>query len=324
MQYFRVTSGFAALAILSFTVAAQSPTTAYPVKPVRMIVPFVSGGPTDIVGRAVARKLEESLGQQVVIDNRGGANGTLGTTLTAKAAPDGYTIGIGSLGTLGISPSVYPKLGYDVMKDFEHIAMIGSVGNALIVHPGVPAKNLRELIALAKKNPGKLNYASVGSTSHLMAEMINSMAGVQTVHIPYKGASPALVALLSGEVDFFVNAFPGLLPHIQAGRLRALAVTTTKRSPLAPDVPTMLEAGLPGYNASTWYSLVAPAATPREIVARLNQATVKALRSQDLLDSFAASDTEVMIMTPEQTADFARNEIAKWAKVVKTAGVTPQ
>jgi tripartite-type tricarboxylate transporter receptor subunit TctC len=202
--------------------------------------------------------------------------------------------------------------------------MIGSVGNALIIHPSVPAKNLKELIALAKQNPGKLNYASVGSTSHLMAEMLNSMAGIQTVHIPYKGASPALVALLSGEVDYFVNAFPGLLPHIQAGRLRALAVTTNKRSLLAPDVPTMLEAGLSGYNASTWYSLVAPAGTSREIVARVNQATVKALRSQDLLDSFAASDTEVMIATPEQTADFVRNDIAKWAKVVKAAGVKPE
>jgi len=324
MQYFRVAPGLAALAMLPLTVAAQSPATPYPVKPVRMIVPFVPGGPTDIVGRTVARKLEESFGQQVVIDNRGGANGTLGTTLAAKAAPDGYTIFIGSLGTLGISPSVYPQLGYNVMKDFEHIAMIGSVGNALIIHPSIPAKNLKELIALAKKNPGKLNYASVGSTSHLMAEMLNSMTGIQTVHIPYKGASPALVALLSGEVDYFVNAFPGLLPHVQAGRLRALAVTTNKRSLLAPDVPTMLEAGLPGYNASTWYSLVAPAGTPRDIVARVNQATVKALRSQDLLDSFAASDTEAMIMTPEQTAEFTRNEIAKWAKVVKAAGVKPE
>ncbi|MGH8617261.1 MAG: Bug family tripartite tricarboxylate transporter substrate binding protein [Burkholderiales bacterium] len=324
MQHFRAALGLAALAMAPFPAAAQSSSASYPVKPVRMIVPFVPGGPNDIVGRAVARKLEESLGQQVVIDNRGGANGTLGTTLTAKAAPDGYTIGIGSLGTLGISPSVYPKLGYDVMKDFEHIATIGSVGNALIIHPSIPAKNLRELIALAKKNPGKLNYASVGSTSHLMAEMLNSMAGIQTVHIPYKGASPALVALLSGEVDYFVNAFPGLLPHIQAGRLRALAVTTDKRSPLAPDVPTMLEAGLPGYNASTWYSLVAPAGTPRDMVTRINQATVKALRSQDLLDSFAASDTVVMIMTPEQTTDFARSEIAKWAKVVKAAGVKPE
>jgi tripartite-type tricarboxylate transporter receptor subunit TctC len=324
MQRFHTALGMAALAVVSSAAAAQSAPAPYPVKPVRMIVPFVPGGPNDIVGRAVARKLEESLGQQVVIDNRGGANGTLGTTLTAKSAPDGYTIGIGSLGTLGISPSIYPKLGYDVMKDFEHIAMIGSVGNALIIHPSVPAKNLKELIALAKQNPGKLNYASVGSTSHLMAEMLNSMAGIQTVHIPYKGASPALVALLSGEVDYFVNAFPGLLPHIQAGRLRALAVTTNKRSLLAPDVPTMLEAGLSGYNASTWYSLVAPAGTSREIVARVNQATVKALRSQDLLDSFAASDTEVMIATPEQTADFVRNDIAKWAKVVKAAGVKPE
>lgn len=305
-------------------VAAQPAPAAYPVKPVRMIVPFVAGGPNDIVGRAVARKLEEALGQPVLIDNRGGANGTLGTTLAARAPPDGYTIAIGSLGTLGISPSIYPALGYDVMKDFEHIALIGVAGNALIVHPSVPAKNLRELIALAKQNPGKLNYASVGSTSHLMAELINSMAGIKTVHIPYKGAAPALVALLSGEVDFFINAFPGLLPHMQAGRLRALAVTTNKRSLLAPAVPTMIEAGLPGYNAATWYSLVTPAGTPREIVSRLNQSTIKALKAQDMIDSFAAMDTELLFTTPEQTAEFIRSDIAKWAKVVKIAGAKPE
>lgn len=313
-----VTSFFLAPAIA----AAQS--SQYPAKPVRMIIPFAPGGPNDLIGRAVARKLEDGLGQPVIVDNRGGADGTLGTVLAAKAVPDGYVISIGSLGTFGISPSIFPKLGYDAIKDFEHISMIGIVGNALVVHPSVPAKNLKELIALAKRNPGKLNYASVGSSSRLMAEMINSMADIRTVHIPYKGAAPALVALLSGEVDFFLNAFPGLLPHVKAGRLRAIAVTTSKRSLLAPDVPTMIEAGLPGYDASTWYLLVAPSGTPREIVTRLNQIMVKASRSKDMLEYFATMDTAPLSSTPEQTVEFVRNEITKWAKVVKASGAKPE
>jgi tripartite-type tricarboxylate transporter receptor subunit TctC len=319
----KIARAFALSTLLVAPWAVAQP-AAFPVKPIRMIIPFVPGGPNDIVGRAIGRKLQEAFGQPVVIDNRSGANGTLGVGLIAKSPPNGYTIGAGSLGTLGISPSIYPQLGYDAMKDFEHITLTGLAGNALVVHSGVPAKNLKELIALAKQHPGKLNYASVGSASHLMAEMINSMANIRTVHVPYKGASPALVALLAGEVDFFLNAFPGLLPHIKSGKLRALAVTAAKRSLLAPDVPTMMEAGLPGYEASTWYSLVAPAGTPREIVVRLNQAALQALKSQDIVDAFAAMDTEPLGTTPEQTADFVRRDIAKWAKVVRIAGVKPQ
>ena len=303
---------------------AQGSSGSYPSKPIRMIISFVPGGPNDIVGRLVARRIEQELGQPVIVENRGGASGTLGTTLASKAVSDGYTLLIGGLGTLGISPSIYPKLGYNVLRDFEHIAMIAVVGNLLVTHPSVPAKNLKELIALAKKNPGKLNYASVGSTSHLMAEMLNSMAGIKTTHVPYKGSSPALVALISGEVDFFLNAFPGLLPHVTAGKLRALALASDKRSRFVPEIPTMIESGLPGYSASTWFSLAAPSGTSKEILMRLNQVLAKGLQSQELIDSFAKLQAEVMITSPDETTDFIKREISKWAKAGEAAGVKPE
>ncbi|MDB5866492.1 MAG: tctC [Betaproteobacteria bacterium] len=320
MKHFSVIAGLAMVA-LSFPAAAQR-SSSYPGKPVRIVVAFVPGGITDIVGRAVARRLEE-MGQPVVVDNRGGANGQVGSALVAKAPPDGYTLLIGSLGTHGIAPSLYPNLGYDAVKDFEHVSMIAVVGNLMVVNAGMPAKNLKELIALAKKNPGKLNYGAVGGSSQLMSELINSMADIRTVHVPYKGAAPATVAVLNGEVDFLLHAFSGLMPLVQAGKLRAIAVTTDKRSPLAPDVPTMSEAGLPGYNASTWFSLAAPARTPREVVAKLNQVVVKGLRSPEMIESFTSQNAQVMITTPAGTADFLRAEIAKWAKVIKAAGVKP-
>jgi len=261
-----------------------------------------------------------------VIENRGGAGGTIGAEFVARSAPDGYTLLVGSLSTHGISQSLYPKLGYDVLKDFAHITLLALVDNFLVVHPSVPAKNLKDLIALAKKNPGKLNFGSVGvgGASHLMAEMVNSMADIRTVHVPYKGAAPATAALLGGEVDFFLSGIPALLPHVKAGRVRALANTTERRSPLAPDVPTMIESGLPGYNVSTWYVLSAPAGTPREIVTRLNAVVVKGLKAQDTLDSFNQMGAEVMGTSPEQTVEFLRSELAKWAKVVKASGAKPE
>ena len=317
--------GSAMLACASaFATASFAQTPAYPSKPIRMIISFVPGGPNDIVGRAVAKRLEAEFGQTVIVDNRGGANGTLGSAIAAKAPADGLTLLIGSLGSIAISPHIYPKLPYDPLRDFEHVAMIAIVGNLLVVHPSVPAKNLKELVALAKASPGKLNYGSVGGTSHLMAEMLNTMAGVKTVHVPYKGAAPALVGLISGEVDFFLNAFPGLLPHVKTGKVRALAVTTEKRSPFVPGVPTMAESGLPGYSAATWFSLIAPAGTPREIVALLNQAVVKGLRSKEMADALATMHAEAVIATPAETTELMRSELAKWARAVKAAGVKPE
>lgn len=316
--------GCVLLAACSMMVAAQSTPASYPSKPIRMIISFVPGGPNDIVGRAIGRQIENELGQPVIADNRGGANGTLGSAIAAKAPADGYTMLIGSLGSLAISPHIHPKLGYDPLRDFEHVALIAIVGNMLVVHPNVAAKSLKELVALAKASPGKLNYGSVGGTSHLMAEMVNTMAGIKTVHVPYKGAAPALIALIGGEVDFFLNAFPGLLPHVKAGKIRALAVTTEKRSVYAPGVPTMIESGLPGYSASTWFSLAAPAGTPSEIVARLNQAVVKGLRSPQMAEALANMYAEAVVTTPAQTAEFLRDEVAKWGKAVKNASVKPE
>jgi tripartite-type tricarboxylate transporter receptor subunit TctC len=298
----------------------------WPVKPVRVVIPFPPGGPTDIVGRAAARKIEEAFGQPAVIENRGGAGGTVGAEFVARSPADGYTLIVGSLSTHGISPSLYPKLGYDVIRDFSHVTLLALVDNFLVVHPRVPARNLKELIDYARRNPGKLNFGSVGvgGASHLMAEMVNSMAGIRTVHVPYKGAAPATAALLGGEVDFFLSGIPALLPHVKAGRLRAIANTHSRRSSLAPDVPTMIESGLPGYDVSTWYVMSAPAGTPREIVNRVNGVVVKGLRSPETLESFAQMGAEVMGTTPEQTVEFLRGEIAKWAKVVKASGAKPE
>ena len=314
----------AALACCSAYAGAQLAPGGFPSKPIRMIISFVPGGPNDIVGRAVAKRLEADLGHTVIVDNRGGANGTLGSALAAKAPPDGYTLLIGSLGSIAISPHIYPKLPYDPLRDFEHVAMIANVGNLLVVHPSVPAKSPKELVALAKASPGKLNYGSVGGTSHLMDEMLNTVAGIKTVHVPYKGAAPALVGLISGEVDFFLNAFPGLLPHVKSGRLRALAVTTDQRSRFAPELPTMSESGLPGYSAATWFSLIAPAGTPREIVTLLNQSVVKGLKSKEMADALANMHAEAMIATPAETTEYMRTELAKWARAVKAAGVKPE
>jgi tripartite-type tricarboxylate transporter receptor subunit TctC len=322
MKRLRITLGAATLVSLSLPLAAQPSPAVYPTRSVRVVVSFVPGGITDVVGRAVARQLE-SMGQPVIVENRGGANGQLGSALVAKAPPDGYLLLIGSQGTHGIAPSLYSKLPYDPVKDFEHISILAVAGFLLVVHPSIPVKNLQELIALAKKNPGKLNYASVSGSSQLMSEMINTMAGIKTVPIPYKGAVPATVAVIGGEADFLVHSFSGLLPLVQSGKLRALGGTMDKRSAVAPDIPTISEAGLPGYNASSWYSLLAPPGTPREVVTRLNQTIVKGLKSKEMTDSFASMNAEVMPTTPEQAADFARSEVAKWAKVVKAAGIQP-
>jgi len=322
MQRLGLMFGAMALAFLSLPLAAQPSPAAYPSKAVRVVVAFVPGGITDVIGRTVARQLE-SMGQPVIVENRGGANGQIGSALVAKATPDGYLLLIGSQGTHGIAPSLYSKLPYDPVKDFEHISILAVGELMLVVNPSLPVRNVKELIALAKKNPGKLNYASVAASSQLMSEMINTMAGIQTIPIPYKGVVPATVAVVGGEADFMVHALASLLPLVQSGKLRALGVTMDKRSAAAPDIPTISEAGLPGYNASSWFSLLAPAGTPREVVTKLNQTIVKGLKSKEMTDSFAGMNAEPMPTTPEQAVDFARNEVAKWAKVVKAAGIQP-
>lgn len=318
---------FRHLALASVLVAApisghaQGSTVNYPTKPVRFIVPFAAGGMTDIMGRTSAGILEKAFGQQAIVENRGGAGGQVGTAMVARASPDGLTLLLGSLGTHGIAPILYRKLAYDPVRDFEHVAMLAMVGNLLVVHPSVPARNLKELIAIAKANPGKLNYGAIGGSSHLMTELISTMAGIKTTHVPYKGGAPAQVGVLSGEVDYLVTSLSLLLPQVEAGRLRGIAVTTARRSSLAPNIPTIAESGLPGYDASTWFSIQAPAGTPLVFVNRLNQVITAALKTQEVAEGFGKLNAQIKLTTPEQTAEFLRSEIVKWGKVVKAAGI---
>jgi tripartite-type tricarboxylate transporter receptor subunit TctC len=310
------------VALTGFFATVTSAQPGYPSKPVRLVIPWPPGGPTDLVGRPIARKLEEALGQPVVVENRGGAGGTIGAELVAKSAPDGYTLLVGGLSTHGIGPSIYPKLGYDALEDFEHVTVLASVPNVLVVHPSMPVKTVQDLVALARKHPGKLNYASVGvgSTSHLMTEMINSMAGIKTVQVPYKGGTPAVTALLGGEVHFYIGGLPALMPHVKAGKMRALAVTAERRSPHLPDVPTMIEAGFPGYDVTSWYAIVAPAGTPRTIVSRLNDILVKAVKSAEITEALTKLGADPLGTTPEETRAFVRRELAVWAKAVQDSG----
>lgn len=306
--------------------AAQTASTnaaqAYPNRPIRAVVPLAPGGGTDTVARLVFSKLSELLGQQVVVDNRGGGGGIVGTELVAKASPDGYTILVGSITTNAVNPVLYKKLPYDHLRDFAAISMIGTVPNALVVHPSVPAKTMKEFLAYAKSNPGKVNYGSsgIGSATHLSMELIRSMAGIQMVHVPYKGAGAAVADVLSGQLQALCSSLAGLLPHIKSGRVRALGVTTTKRNAQLPDVPTIAESGLPGYEVTIWYGLYVPAATPKGIITKLNAATVKALDSADLRERLTLQGLDVASSTPDELTAFTKAETAKWAKVVKESG----
>ena len=294
----------------------------YPNKTVRMIVPFPAGGATDIVARLVAQKLGDAVGQQVIVDNRGGAAGTIGSDLAAKSPPDGYTILIGTSSTHAIAQSLYAKLPYDSVKDFTPVVGIATATIVLSAHPSVPAKTVKELIALAKTRPDALSFASSGSggVSHLVGEMFKAQAGVQMLHIPYKGDAPALADLVGGQVSLEFGTALSFLPYIQSGRLKALAVTSLKRSQVMPDVPTVAESGLKGFEALQWFGVFAPAGTRAEVVTRLNTEIVKILHTADMRERLAKLASEVMADTPEQFAAFQKAEIAKWARVVKDSG----
>ncbi|MBC7781050.1 MAG: tripartite tricarboxylate transporter substrate binding protein [Proteobacteria bacterium] len=293
----------------------------WPTKPVRMIVPFPAGGGTDILARMVAQKLNEALGQPVIIDNRGGAGGTLGTEVAAKSAPDGYTLILVS-GSHAINPGLYRTLPYDTVNDFAAISLIATSPGILVVHPALPAKSVRELIALARTRPGQLNYASAGSGTppHLAAELFRTMASVDIVHVPYKGNAAALADVIGGHVSLTFPTMPSALPHVRSGKLRALAVTGARRSPAAPEIPTLAEAGLPGYEATSWYGLLAPARTDPGIITRLHRDVSGMLASADVKDRFAGQGLEPAANTPQQFAALIRSEIAKWSKVVKASG----
>ena len=291
-----------------------------------MLVGFAPGGANDIVARIVSQKLAERLGQSIVIENRGGAGGTLGTAVAAKAAPDGYTLTVASTSTHVVAPSVYTRLDYDPARDFAPISLMAVSPYLLVVTPALPAKTLQELVALAKKQPGKLNYASagVGSTTHLAMEMLKSVSGTFMLHIPYNGNGPAGTALIGAQVEVLFGSLPALLPHAKSGRARALAVGTPKRSPSLPDVPTVAESGYPGFDASLWLAIMAPAGTPQPILERLNREIVALIGAADTREALDKAGAEPLTSTPAELAAMIRDGVPKYATIVKTAGVKPE
>ena len=307
------------LAILPAGAMAQ----AWPTKAIRLMVPFPPGGSTDIVARIVAQKLSERLGQPLVIENRGGGGGTLGTAATAKAAPDGYNLAVASTSTHVVAPGVYPKLDYDPVKDFAPIGLMAVSPYLLVVNPAVPAKTLKELVTLAKSQPGKLNYASagIGSTTHLAMEMLKAATNTYMLHIPYSGNGPAGTAVVGGQVEILFGSLPALLPHAKSGRVRALAVGTPKRSPSLPDVPTVAESGYPGFDASLWLALMAPAGTPPPVIERLNKELAAVIASPDTREALDKAGAEPLTSTPTELAAMIRDGIPKYARVIKAAGV---
>lgn len=299
---------------------AQTP---FPTKPLRMIVTFPAGGPSDVVARMLAPRLADALGQQVVVDNRAGGGGAIGAEALVRSPPDGHTLMMGTIGGVAIAPMLNPKISYHALRDMAPVTQAVNISYVLASHPSVPATSLPALIALAKTQPGKLNYGSSGAGTgpHLAGELLKMMAGINLVHVPYKGSAPAQVALMSGEVDLTFENFLIVMPHFKSGRLRALATTGAQRSPLMRELPTFAESGLRGYSASGWYGIVAPAATPKDVIARLNSELIRILRTPDIADRLNGMAAEPAPGTPEQFGSFLRAEIDKWAKVVKAAGM---
>ena len=303
--------------------AAAAFAQAYPGKPIRLIVPFAAGGGNDNVARLVGKRLADTLGQPVVIDNRPGAGGVLGADLAAKAAPDGYTLFLGGVGSHAVNPNLHERLPYDPIRDFAPVALLAQAPLVLVVHPSIPANTFADFVAYARARPGQLNYASNGngSSSQLAAVMFDSMAGVDMVHVPYKGLSPALTDLLSGQVQVMFSSVVAILPHIKSGKLRGLAVTGSRRLPSMPDLPTIAESGLPGYDASSWYGILAPAGTPRDIVLKLNSELAKALEQPEVRDSLLAEGAEPVGGTPEQFAAHIRSEKERLGKLIRDAKI---
>ncbi len=314
------------LLLAATALAATAPTnaqrTAYPARPVRLVVPFPAGGTTDILARAVGQKLSEAWEQPVIVDNRPGAAGNIGSELVARSAPDGYTLLMGTVGTHAINASLYAKMPYDNVKDFVPVILVAGVPNVLVVNPALPANSVQELIAYAKANPGKLNFASSGSGTsiHLSGELFKTMTGVQMTHVPYKGSAPALQDLAGGQVQLMFDNLPSALALIKAGKLRALAVTSTTRAAAIPDVPTVAESGLPGFEASSWFGILAPAGTPAPIVAKINADVAKWLASAEGKEKLLSQGANAAGGTPEDFAKHIQAETVKWAKVVKESG----
>ena len=306
------------LGCVPMAVAAQG---AYPTKPIRMIVPYPPGGPTDVLGRIVAQKLSESLGQQVVVENRPGASGMIGSELVAKAAPDGYTL-LTNASIHVINPSLYPKMNFDVLRDFAPVSLIAQVPLILVVNPALPVKSVSELIALGKAQPNRLNFASSGNAAapHLAGESFKIATGMQMQHVPYKGSAPAVADLMGGQVQLMFDSMPSAMPHVKSGKIRALAVTTAKRSPTVPDLPTVAESGVPGFDISTWYGVWAPAGTPKDIVNKVAAEMAKVLQQPAVRERLAALGAEPAGNTPEEFAAYCQSELAKWSRIVRQSG----
>lgn len=312
-----------AAAVLAIQAAhAQS----YPSRPIRLVVPFPPGGSADILGRALGQKLGEGLGQSVVVENRPGAGTAIAAELVAKAAPDGYTLMLGTVSSHAINPALNPKLPFDPLRDFTPIAPVAAIPFALLVHPSVPARTLPEFIGYARSKPGRLDYSSAGSgtSNHLAGELFEAMTGTHMVHIPYRGSAPALQDLIAGRVSVMFDLVLTAAPHVRSGAVRALAVTGAKRSAALPDVPTVAESGLPGYEVSAWFAVFGPAGLPRPIVDRLNAEIARALAAPDLQQRLASQGAETLAGSPDQFAAYLKGEVAKWAKVVRNAGVQPE
>lgn len=309
---------FITLALAAFCGAATAQN--YPAKPVRMVVGYPPGGPTDLIARIVSQKLSESWGQQVIVDNRPGASGMIGAELTVRAAPDGYTLLMVPV-TYAVTPSLYPKMSYDAAKDLAPVAQVAAAPFILVVHPTLPVKTVKDLIALARSRPAQLNYASAstGGMPHLAGELFNTMTGVKMIHIPYKGAAPATTDLLAGQVQLMFNNMLSAMPQVKNGRLRAIAVTSSKRSAAVPELPAIAET-VPGYEASGWYAALGPAAMPRELIAKINNDMNRIMKMPDVMQRLAGDGVEAVGTTPEQFGTYLRAEISKWGKVVQASG----
>ncbi|MDH4148967.1 MAG: tripartite tricarboxylate transporter substrate binding protein [Betaproteobacteria bacterium] len=319
MQALRNAVLFLVLSAVAGTAFAQN----YPTRPIRIIVAYTPAGTTDILARAVGQKMTEAWGQTVIVDNRPGANGNIGTELTANATPDGYTIVMGTAATHSINNTLYPTLKWDAVKNFAPISLVAQVPNILVVNNSLPVKSVKELIAYGNANPGKLNHGSpgLGSTGHLCAELFKGISGVKMTHVPYKGSAPTLADLAGGQIQVVIDNLPPYLPHVQAGKIRGLAVTTAKRSAAAPNLPTMQEAGVAGYEAGSWFGLLAPAGTPKAIVQKLSGETARILKLPEVNERLSALGATPVGSTPEEFAAFIRNEQAKWRKVIQQANI---
>ncbi len=328
---------FTVVGLLCGSAVAQAPSTgsartkpgveasgqAYPNKPLRLIVPFPPGGGNDILARSVGQRLSETIGQQIIVDNRGGAGGMIGAELAARAAPDGYTLFLASIGNLAFTPALHARLPYDPIKDFAPVTLLATSAFIMVVNPSVPAKSVKDLIALAKAKPGQLNYASAGqgSSLHMTGEIFKLFTGTDLVHIAYKGSAPALTDLISGQVQIMFGTMPATLPQVKTGKLRALGVSGAKRSAAVPDVPTIAEAGVPGFEVLNWYGIVAPSKTPGAIVQKLNRDLLATLKSPAMIDSLNTQGLEAAGGTPEEFGAFIKSEIARYGAVVRKAGI---